>query len=401
MAFADADVVAVDRIGAFSYTSSVMQMGDPFSVVVPDPRGRFVGKLLPGWSIRFYMSNPAVNGGAPTLKVSGIIVEREVTSDDSGTVIRITGADIGWHLMNNDAPLWFNLRRSSGASPTLLELARACILPHLVWPRQADPRWGFDERIRDSNLDNRTRKKGLVITAAEELSLQLAGIQAPVQVQPGQKIADVLVEWARRAGLMVGVSVDHRLQFFLPDYVQEPEHEIYLYATDDPLARTFNNAQRATRSDTLDSQYTHVTVVGESPIRSLVGVDPTFAPQFATIYGRATPSDWPAGVMPPPFRRYASICDGEITRHPERRAIWFQRRGLFDAQTLRFDVRGHHQNGAWWEADSMCVVRSPPLGVDGAFYVPSVECRRSMQDGDVTVVTLKRPDLLTEIPVRP
>ena len=100
-----------------------------------------------------------------------------------------------------------------------------------------------------------------------------------------------------------------------------------------------------------------------------------------------------------PFRRRATLCDGEIVHHPSRRARWFQNRGLFDAQTLTFQVRGHHQNGLWWEADTMCAVRAPAIGVEGDYYMAAVECSRDMSRGDTTRLTLKRPNLLTEIPV--
>ena len=409
-AFARAAVIQVDRVNTFTYATNVLQMGDPFSAIVPDPRGALTDKLMPGWSVRFYMANALVNGGAPALKVSGIVVDRQVTVDAAGgTQIRIQGADLGWHLMNNDAPLWFNLRGVSGAAPTLEHLAEACVFPQDYFKRDTDPGWGFERPIRVGNAQNRSIKRGLRFTAAERLQLELSGVASPVQVQPGQKISDLLSMWARRAGLLVGVSADRHLQFFLPDYAQAPEYEIHLYGYDDKR-RSQNNVQNASRDDTLETQYTHVTVVGEDPVRAVVadGAVTTFAPQFSRIYGRALPGDWPAipsasagalAVPRLPFRRRATLCDGEIVHHPSRRARWFQNRGLFDAQTLTFQVRGHHQNGLWWEADTMCAVRAPAIGVEGDYYMAAVECSRDMSRGDTTRLTLKRPNLLTEIPV--
>lgn len=392
------DYVVVDRITEFSYSYDVLQMADPFTVTVPDPAGKFRDKLLPGWSVRFYMRNPAVAGGALTLKVNGLVTGREASSDASGgTVIRVSGADLGWHLHNNDAPLWFNLR---GAS--LERLAEACVHPEKVFPKDTDPGWGFKEEILHDNARNRSIKRKLPFTAAENLALrqaQEAGGTVWTQVQPGQKIADLLIQYARRLGLLVGVSVEGNLQFFLPDYAQEAAYSIAYPRSEQGRQRS--NVISATRSDSLDPVYTHVTVVGESPIhQSVAGPVTTFVPQFATIYGRATTADWPSGATPPPFRRRAYISDGEITQKPKRRAMWHQRRGLFDAQTLTYVVRGHHQGGAWWEADTMCEVRDEVLGVQGERYVSRVRCTRTEQDGDRTEVTLKRPDLLDEVPLR-
>src|SRR5262249_24973294 len=156
----------LERITTFSYTSNVLQMGDPFSVTVPDPRGQFVDKLLPGHSVRFYLSNPSVAGGARTPKATGIITQRELVSDARGTIIRVTGADLGWHLLHNDAPLWFNLR-----GVTFERLANACIFPHKVFKDRrgnpvADPKWGF-QGIRTDNAANRKLKAHLKFTPSE------------------------------------------------------------------------------------------------------------------------------------------------------------------------------------------------------------------------------------------
>ncbi|HZU84523.1 MAG TPA: hypothetical protein VE987_16450, partial [Polyangiaceae bacterium] len=279
---------------------------------------------------------------------------------------------------------------------TLERLALACIFPQEVFPKDTDPGWGFRDQILISNTRNRSIRTGLKFSEGEQASFvaaRMAGSPVYVQVQPGQKMSDLLISYARRIGLLVGVSADGHLQFFLPDYEQAPAYSIHHHHFGEPEARK-NNVQSARRVDQIDTVYTHVTVVGENPIYQIVNVGgvKTFSPQFGKIYGR-----WKDESLLP-FRRRVTVSDGEIVEKPNRRARWIQMRGLFDAQALVYTVRGHHQGGTWWESDRLCDVHDSVLGIDGPMYVAQTVCRRDMQGGDVTELTLKPPNLLTEIP---
>lgn len=413
VAAAGSEVFQVENVTGFSYSSDVMQIGDPFSVSIPDPRGLYKNAFKRGWSARYYMSNPNVNGGALAWKQGGVITDRDASSDpNGGTTIRVTGADLGWHLIHNDAPLWFNLRGS-----TLERLAELCMFPHKVRTTAKDPNWGFQEGVEFNNTINRAIKTGrgtragltpLPISSSEELAL-IAAVKAHgwvwTQTQPGQKLADLLVMWARRVGVLVGVSVDGHLQFFLPNYAQVPDYVIHYHA--EARDRVLNNVKNARRHESLEHLLTDVRVIGQNPVFQLVptGSVQTFAPQFKKIDGRAGPDDWPTGFLDSPveealpFTRYATVTDSEIVTQPDRRARWIQKRGMFDASTVTYTVRGHHQNGKWWESDKMCAVHDDVLGVEGTYYVSSVLCTRDMANGDQTLVTLRKPDLLTEIPI--
>jgi prophage tail gpP-like protein len=342
--------------------------------------------------VRLYLSNPLVAGGSRTLKVTGIITQREAVSDAQGTVIRITGADLGWHLVHNDAPLWFNLRGT-----TLERLATACIFPHKIWSGERDPNWGF-QGIRAENIQNRRLKQRLPFTPAEQLNFTLAAMNGQivyVQVQPGQKIADLLIQYARRFGFLVGVSADGYLQFWLPkDQLDNAQYSIAYYPSDD-LGSATNNVQAAQRLDSIDGLYTDLTAVGERPFPVDVGAIKNVLPNFGKYRGRFRDST----LLP--FLRRAVFSDGDITEATkDARAEWRWMRGRFEAQTLTYRVRGHHQHGIWWESDTMCEVHDRVLGIEGDCYVSAVECRRDMQAGDVTTVTLKPPGLLTEIAIR-
>ena len=58
------EVVRVPNITAFSYSSDVLQVGDAFSVTVPDPRGIYVSKLLRGARLVLSLSSPFIAGGS-------------------------------------------------------------------------------------------------------------------------------------------------------------------------------------------------------------------------------------------------------------------------------------------------------------------------------------------------
>lgn len=387
-------VVRVDGITSFSYSSNVLAVGDPFSVVVADPRGAHVKHFKRGWSARLYLRNPKVNGGAQTLKADGLVTTRVASSDNAGgTLINLTCADVGWHLANNDAPLWFNLRNT-----TLERLAVACVFPQDVFKGDTDPGWGFADGVRTSNAQSRSIKRGLVFSGSERagfVAAAIAGSVVFVQVQPGQRMADLLITYARRVGLLVGVSVDRHLTFFLPNYVEDVDPLRVELSRSRPLGAS-GNVLSAQLTEDISTVYTHVMVVGENPIYQIVGDGGVrqFVPQFTKLYGRHV------DASNLPFRRRVTMSDGEIVVKPERRAKWHMARGLFDAQTLEYKVRGHHQGGQWWESDLMVTVQDEVLGVSGGMYVVATRCVRDA-GGDVTYLTLKPPDLLTEIPLDP
>ncbi len=359
-----------------------------FSFATENARGAsgYRDKLVPGASVRLYLSNPSVGGGARTQKVTGVITQREVVSDARGTVIRITGADLGWHLMHNDAPLWFNLRGT-----TLDRLLEACIAPQNVFKGDRDPGWGF-RGVRTSNLENRALKTRLRFTPGEREAFRqatLSGTFLWVQVQPGQKIADLLIMFARRLGFLVGVSADGWLQVWIPNYSQAPLYTVHYHDAGDRDANK-NNVQLARRVDALDTIWTRVNVVGEKPYLTEAELaKKTFAPNVGKFRGKAAHDD------ALPFLHRLLFTDSEIDQHTaDLRAEWRYQRGLFDAQTVTYQLRGHHQGGTWWESDTMCEVHDSVLGLDGNYYVASVQCQRDMQGGDTTMLTIKKPDLL-------
>src|SRR5439155_6267734 len=113
----------------------------------PDPRGRHAQKFRRGAGVVFSLSNAAVDGGSKTAKVQkGVLVRRRRSSDlGGGTVTALEGADLGWHLVHNDAPLWLGLQGLS------FREVLDCVL---------DPSWGFGLPSRTENDTKRRLNPG-------------------------------------------------------------------------------------------------------------------------------------------------------------------------------------------------------------------------------------------------
>src|SRR5258706_13672279 len=130
-----------DKITQYAYDSDLLQLGDPCSVVIPDPYAQY--SISEGDSLKFYVADPEVAGGKPTPKIVGVVVSVDRASENgTGTIINVGGADLGWHLVNNDAPIW---KRLEGLTfERLFDLI-------------VDPTWGI-VGFRTEN-DNNTRLK--------------------------------------------------------------------------------------------------------------------------------------------------------------------------------------------------------------------------------------------------
>ena len=100
----------VEEVTAFDYSNDVLAVGEELHLEVVNPNGKYTPYLNTGDSVRVRLSNPAVNGGTPTTKHVGVVVGRKANGR-RGT-INVVSADLGWHLQNNAAPLWYNLRRA-------------------------------------------------------------------------------------------------------------------------------------------------------------------------------------------------------------------------------------------------------------------------------------------------
>lgn len=368
---------------AFSYSNDVLQLGDPFSVTVPNPRGEYNERFQVGARIKLYLKNPNVAGGELTLKHTGVIVSRDCTSSRSGTIIQVNCADLGWHLQNNDAPLWFNLRQGTFEG----------LLNNRKW---IDPAWGFTGVQLESESAKRKRLHNGRADVNFELNQQAIQPLYYLQVEPGDKIADILFQYARRLNLLVNVGPDGKIIVWNPDYSQKPLYALHYHRNDEPT-RSLNNVESVRVHHSMETIYTDVVCVGE---RVQFEFDDPNNPNAAKLRGQFQAGPPYAEVLP--FPHWMIFADGEMFQRnlARKHAEWKYKRGIYDSWEARYTVKGHwgtDPNGQtwWWEADTMCELHDTVHGHEGLFYVASVRCDRTPDRGDTTEVVLKKPGLLS------
>jgi len=368
---------------AFSYSNDVLQLGDPFTVTVPNPRGEYNDRLQVGARIKLYLQNPNVAGGNATIKHTGIIVDRECRSDRNGTVIQLGCADLGWHLQNNDAPLWFNLRQST--------------FQRLVTdPKWIKPSWGFTGVQLESVSAARKRLNNGLQDVRFELNAQAIEPLYYVQIEPGDKIADILFQYARRDNYLVNVGPDGKIIVWNPDYSKRPLYSLHYHRVDEPT-RSLNNVESVHVKHSCSTIFTRVVCIGE---RVGFEYDDKDNPNAAKLRGEFRAMPPKAEILP--FEHDLIFADGEMFQRnlARKHAEWKYKRGIYDSWEARYTVKGHYQidkngNAWWWESDQMVEVHDTVHGHEGLFYVASVRCDRTMQNGDTTEVVLKKPGLLS------
>lgn len=382
----------VAEVEEFDYSSDILAVGEEAHITIPNPDGRYTEKLLCGQMVEFLMRDPAVNGGAPTLKHLGRITQRQARWDRGGSKIKIVSADLGWHLLKCCAPLWFNLKQvefSRLIDPKYSTPGRKKPVPSLV--NEEATRFGF-RGVRAGNILNRRTKLGL---AVQQLAGQLQpGPVFAIQAEPGELIYDIISSQLRRYNKLLNVSVDGFIQVFEPDYKQSP-----LYSFTSQAGNLANNILDVEESESLESIYTEVSCVGQQV--AWEGYQNTRDPNAGKKRGTARK---PSAL---PFTHRLTYADPELFTNDlaQRGAEWRMRRSLFDSYLLTINVKEHHQNGIWYEADTIARVAIDKLGIRENLYTQSVQCRVNTREGAVTQIMLRKPGLLTaafgEIPDPP
>lgn len=363
---------------SFSYSSDVLQLGDPFTVTIPNPRGYYTGKFIRGQCVQLFLKNPNVNGNQLTLKHLGIIVDKQVSCSSRGSVIQLTCCDLGWHLANNDAPLHRPLNNVKWQD----------LLSDPVW---IDPSWGI-RGLSTDNTFNRLIRQGVRLPqgrAQFALDQQALGTLVYIQTEPGDKVGEIITQYCRRVNRLVNVTCDGYLQIWLPDYQREPLFRLELHDVDDPN-RNRNGILEAHISENISTLYTEVTCVGENVGGEFAAEpDQNSQKQIGNLVDRK--------ILP--FLHRVTFADGDIFEEDtsEKQARWFYNRGIFDSWQAVYVVKGHWQQqpgkrAYWWESDQMCAVADYVNGLFGTFYIAAVRCDRD-DNGDRTFITLRKSTL--------
>jgi len=362
----------INTIG-FTYVNDVLNLGDPFNFSIANPDGRYNAQFQRGATVRFYLKNPNVNGGRLTLKHEGIVTNRTLRFDRSGCYLDIVCCDKGWHLRENDAPLWYVLQDST--------------LQGLLSDRDfIDPSWGL-KGIRTDNETGRLIRRGLNQSRAQiAIDLQTLGTTTYIQVEPGDKVSDIITTYCRRIGRLFTVSPDGYMQIWTPD-----ENAPSLYAINfhgfGSNERTDNNIVSGQVTEDIGSVYTVTTIIGER-----VGGE---IARDTTNQNSAKRAGTFRNGFALPFRHNVNATDPDIFERntARKQAFWKYGRGIFDSWAYTVTVRGHHRDGNWWEADTFVTIHDSVNGIDGDFYISAVQYTRD-ERGDLTVLTIRKPRCL-------
>ncbi|HJU24545.1 MAG TPA: hypothetical protein VJ891_18745 [Casimicrobiaceae bacterium] len=361
-------------IRQYSIDSDVLNLGDPCAVELPNPNGRLNGKISLGDPLKFYMADPSVAGGQKILVLSGIVTGRRAYSNRSGTFVSVAGADLGWHLVNNDAPLWFRLRGVRWS-----QLLQKCI----------DPSWNFAGYRLENDTNTRIKlgRQGVV----QQITGSIDNFIPPIQIEPGEKVADLLILYAKRERKLVNVSSDGYLQLWAPNYGAQALFHFDYHRSDEPSCKR-NNVESATLVQSIDGLYTRVQCVG-TVVRApdLVNQTNPNEGQFIGSYIQSPPVDLP-------FLRRMTFSDGDqLTKDKATaRALWRFQRSKFDAFIYQIEVKGHAQGGAFYTENTLASVDDTVNGVSGLYYVSAVKKWRERGKGKGTrsVLTLRLNNLL-------
>jgi prophage tail gpP-like protein len=357
----------------YCYISDVLGLGDPFSCTVPNPDGQYSSLISKGATVKVYMADPAVRGGSDTLMFTGVVVSRDFMSDSQGSRMRVTCADLGWHLQNNTAPVWLNLRG----------LKWEVLLTRLI-----DSSWGFAGTSVGLRLNNPRLKLG---RAGAQLQIGSESNAYPavlprIQVEPGETCADVLIKYARLSKLLVNVTGDGYLMVYTPNYATKNFYA-FEYHKSTEKDRDKNNLQSVTINDSIQGVYTDVSCYSVVLVQNYAVTNNVNQGHYHGDYHH--PADLP-------FVHRLSFADAEQMSRPQavNRAEWKAKRGKFDSWKYEVVVTGHQQGGSYFIPNVMCSVNDTVHGVKGNYYVQSVKMERSSSGGTQTTLTLREPNLL-------
>jgi len=381
---------------SYAVSNDVLQVGDAMAAAVPMSRKQWqkVQSVLEhGPYYSFYLKNPAINEGKRVLRQRGVLRGLGGSSSiGSPNIVNLQGQDLGWHLINQSAPEFYRLDHG-----TLDKLLKKLILDN--------PDWGFKD-IRPDNEVNRSLQNG---RAAAQLALA-PHVFLPykvIQINPGQRVIDVLNEYVQREGLLLNVSGDGCLQLFNPRYDQAPSYVLHHHDADEPEV-VLNNVWDVSFNSQIEGIYTRVTCVWDEICTGVLNVPytPNLGRHRASYYRRKTVEPAatdgifagpPAGAAADlPFNHVLVFADGEPLSRQQglNRATWKAHRAEWDCFVWRGVTRGHAQAGTWWAPDTMVTLDDSYWGYQGTYYCSAVTIEGRMGGANLTRVELRKPGLL-------
>lgn len=402
----------IDDVLDYSYTSDILTLTDTCAInianadgkysalatlaaIQSDPAAELERKIIKkGARLFVSMSDPSVNGGAKVLRLSGLVVNPRMMSR-GGEKIQIQGADQGWYLERCDAPLYMNLETSRSLETFLNRMLRG--------PKGEDYGWGFYDDFGVLKLTADSLANDALFTrlnqgaAGVNRSSIVAAIQGnklgaaddpftpPLQVEPGTKIGQLIIDYCRRAKLLVNVTSLGALQLFKPDYVQGISYRVDYHA--DGQRNTQNGVLDVTIDDSVDGIATDVLCVSQNAwFKGVVTKDNPNVDKFKRRYVKTD-------AAPHYMRMTFGDSDQLTPTAVANRARWAQQRGEFDAFSMQVEVYGHSQSGMFYVPNTMVAVNDSVHGIVGNLYCSA--CRYVRDSGGTrTFLTLRKPNLL-------
>jgi prophage tail gpP-like protein len=359
-------------IKSYTIDSNVLTLADTFEFQLANLDGAHSGDINEGDPVAVYIEDPAVNSGARILILMGLVTGIELVSDTSGgTTMTVSGADLGWHLVNNCGPLF----------KSLMGLTFQKFLDAIL-----DSSWGFQLPSRTANDINRRLNQGRAGIAPGRSAVDT--FIPPVCFEAGEMIADKLILYAQRVHQLVNVSSDGHLQIWTPRYDTPAAFTLHYHKSTEP-ERRLNNVKAPIRiSRNINGLYTKVICVGTVAVPSVMPSPDN--PHAGTFRG-----EWNDETALP-FNRLLTFSDGDALT-PERavnRAKWKANRGKFDSWIARYTAIGHSAGSALFAPDTMCGVNDTVHNVHGPYYISARRFMRSLGGGTTTLLTLRKPGLL-------
>lgn len=400
----DKNITSINDITSFSYVSDCTALGNPFSVEIRDPTSFWSARIRRGDKVVLEMANANVNSGRPTRKLIGRIRSIDQQNrNNTGRVLRVTGCDLGYHLLKDYGPLGLAVNNT-----TFEHLLKSVL----------HPSWGFSGvRWGDANNTNRAIKLGrkqkqLQVNATGKVPLQYIGIE------PGETLSSLLQDVAKFDGKLLNVSADGYLQAWNPNYKREPAYRFVNYADD---RRSANNMKEITISSSDDGVYSRYTCCGEVLILLNQTRDPN-DPHPGRKTGKSEIvlnggnelriqraqkrafSQAERNILP--FFTQKNYADTEQmdAKHAQMHAEWTAANGLFKSWSYNWESPFHEQNGVWFESDQIVSITDqvnhddtfdPPKPVSGNYWVYRVELHWDKDSGGGTKFKAGKTGLLT------
>jgi len=204
-----------------------------------------------------------------------------------------------------------------------------------------------------------------------------------INVEPGEKAWDVLVNAAEARGLCPWFEPDGTLVVGGPDYSATPVAGLILRMD----KADENNVLSLEVETSVSERYSEVTVLGQTPGDEL---------EDGQNCLRATARDADmSGIWKRPMVTVDHGADGEAICRSRARKLLADSR--LTGLTITARVHGHRigDGGALWRPGQRVALVSEPHGLDGVFFLMARRFSLDRQEGTVTTLTLKEDKVWT------